>query len=59
MTLEPMLLTLDQCSQVTTVSRSELYRAVRAGRLEARVIAGRKRVTPAALRAFIRGEASR
>ena len=55
MTLEPLLITIDKCTDLTGISRSELYRAMRDRKLAFQVVAGRRRITPAALKAYVRG----
>jgi predicted DNA-binding transcriptional regulator AlpA len=55
MTIEPMFLSIDKVIDATGISRSELYRAMSDRRLMFQVVAGRRRITPAALRAYVRG----
>jgi excisionase family DNA binding protein len=56
MVLERMLLVIDECRELSGVSRSELYKAMKRGRLRYRIVGGRRRVTPADLRSYLNNE---
>jgi excisionase family DNA binding protein len=51
--LERMLLVIDEIHDTTGVSRTKIYEAMRSGRLRFKTVAGRRRVTPADLRAWL------
>jgi excisionase family DNA binding protein len=53
MMLERMLLVIDEIHDTTGVSRTKIYEAMRSGRLRFKTVAGRRRVTPADLRAWL------
>jgi hypothetical protein len=55
MTIEPMYMDITGCVDRTSISRSEFYRAMRAGKLKFRVIAGRRRISIDALKAYLNG----
>jgi predicted DNA-binding transcriptional regulator AlpA len=48
-----LLISIDEIKESTGISRSELYRSMTSGRLKYKVVAGRRRVTPADLHAYL------
>jgi excisionase family DNA binding protein len=53
MTIEPMYLTIDGVTDATTISRSEIYRAMGSGKLPFHIIAGRRRIKMADLKVYL------
>jgi excisionase family DNA binding protein len=56
MKIEPMFITINDVTDATGISRSEIYRAMRDRRRRFHVVAGRRRIRPDDLRTYVRGE---
>jgi predicted DNA-binding transcriptional regulator AlpA len=51
---DKIFVSIDDCVNLTGISRTMLYDAMRKQKLSYQIVAGRRRITPQALRAYVR-----